>query len=57
MTELALLADTAGIDVVGQTYQRAKQINPKTFIGKGKLQQVIDEVRYLDANLVIFDDE
>ena len=57
MSELALLADTAGIDVVGQTYQRAKQINPKTFIGKGKLQQVIDEVRYLDANLVIFDDE
>lgn len=57
LTELALLADTAGIDVVGQTYQRAKQINPKTFIGKGKLQQVIDEVRYLDADLVIFDDE
>ncbi len=57
LTELALLADTAGIDVVGQTYQRAKQINPKTFIGKGKLQEAIDDVRYLDANLVIFDDE
>ena len=57
LAELALLADTAGIDVVGQTYQRAKQINPKTFIGKGKLQQVIEEVSYLDANLVIFDDE
>lgn len=57
LTELALLAKTAGIEVVGQTFQRVKQINSKTFIGSGKLQQVIEEVTFLDANLVIFDDE
>ena len=57
LTELALLAKTAGIDVVGQTHQRLRQINSKTFIGSGKLQQTIDEVTNHDANLVIFDDE
>ena len=57
LRELALLAKTAGIQVVGRTVQRLKRPNAKTFIGSGKLQQVIDEVAYLDADLVIFDDE
>ncbi len=57
LSELRLLAKTAGIDVVGQSYQRLRQINPKTFIGTGKLQEVLEELTYLDVDVVIFDDE
>ena len=57
LSELRLLAKTAGIAVVGQTFQRVKQVNPKTFIGSGKLQEIIDKVTMLDVDVIIFDDE
>ena len=57
LSELRLLAKTAGIHVVGQSSQRLRQINPKTFIGTGKLQEVLEEFTYLDVDVVIFDDE
>ena len=57
LSELRLLAKTAGIAVVGQTFQRVKQVNPKTFIGSGKLQEIIDKITMLDVDVIIFDDE
>ena len=57
LRELALLAKTAGIEVRGQTHQRIKRINPKTFIGSGKLQEIIEEIADYDVNVIIFDDE
>ena len=57
LEELALLAKTAGIEVVGQTYQNLKQINPSTFIGSGKIEEILEELQYLNADVVIFDDE
>lgn len=57
LAELALLADTAGVDVVGSMYQRIDHPYPKYFIGPGKLRELIalrDEYHY---DLVIFDDE
>jgi GTP-binding protein HflX len=57
LTELAELARTAGAVVVGAATQRLDHPNPATYIGKGKLQQVIEESRALGANVVIFDDE
>lgn len=57
LQELALLAKTAGIEVVGQTSQNVKQVNPSTFIGTGKVAEVIEELQHLDADVVIFDDE
>jgi GTP-binding protein HflX len=57
LDELRLLAKTAGIKVVGQTSQNLTQINPSTFIGAGKVQEIIEQLDYLDANVVIFDDE
>ena len=57
LRELALLADTAGINVVGQTSQLLRQINPKTLIGKGKLEEVVQDISQLDASILIFDDE
>ncbi|MDE2859281.1 MAG: GTPase HflX [Chloroflexota bacterium] len=57
LSELALLAETAGLEVVGQTFQRLRKINAKTFIGSGKLEQIIDEISLLDVNVIVFDEE
>ncbi len=57
LAELALLARTAGIKVVGQTQQTLRRINPKTLVGSGKLEDIAADVIVLDATVVIFDDE
>jgi len=57
LQELALLADTANLDVVGSMYQRLKRPFPKHFIGPGKAEEIAvlrDELKY---DLVVFDDE
>jgi GTP-binding protein HflX len=57
LDELELLADTAGVKVSGRATQRLKQIDPATFIGSGKVQEIHTELLNLGANVVIFDDE
>lgn len=57
LEELALLADTAGLDVVGETEQRLHQIDPATFIGSGKVNEIKEAITELNAQVVIFDDE
>lgn len=57
LDELALLADTAGLEVVTQTYQRINAPNPKTLIGKGKVQEIKALAEELDVQVVLFDDE
>lgn len=57
LTELALLADTAGLDVVGETTQRLDRINPKTYIGSGKVNEIKALVEETLAEIVLFDNE
>ncbi len=57
LTELALLADTAGLDVVGEMIQRLDRPNPDTLIGSGKVQELKALVEETLAQVVIFDDE
>ncbi|RMG92726.1 MAG: GTPase HflX [Chloroflexi bacterium] len=57
LDELARLADTAGLEVVGQTIQRLNMPNSATYIGPGKVEEVKTLVNELDADVVIFDDE
>lgn len=57
LQELTMLADTAGMEVVGQTVQRMQQIDPNTYIGSGKVEEIKDQLADLDAQSVIFDDE
>ncbi len=57
LAELAQLARTAGIGVVGQTTQRLEQPNPATFIGSGKVKDLVAAVTQAAADVVIFDDE
>lgn len=57
LDELARLADTAGLQVVGRASQRFDQPHPATYIGTGKVEEVKTLVEELDAGVVIFDDE
>jgi len=57
LAELARLADTAGLDVVGQAVQRLDRPNPATFIGAGKVQEVAEQIELTAADTVIFDAE
>lgn len=57
MDELAQLAETAGIEVVGRTYQRLEAVNPSTYIGSGKVDEIRSLREGLEYDTVIFDDE
>ena len=57
LEELALLADTAGARVVGQELQRLDRPNPATYVGKGKVQEIVSQRGALGYTTVIFDDE
>ncbi len=57
LAELARLSETAGADVVASVWQKMDRPNPKTFIGAGKAQEIVELAESSGANLVIFDDE
>ncbi|MFB0537740.1 MAG: GTPase HflX [Anaerolineae bacterium] len=57
LAELAQLARTAGVEVVGQTYQRLESINPATLIGKGKVEELVKYRHRLGYDVLILDDE
>ncbi len=57
LAELALLADTAGLEVVGELTQRLEQPHPDTFIGSGKVEELHALVEETLAEVVIFDSE
>lgn len=57
LAELRRLAETDGAVVVLTMKQRLDAPIPKTFIGKGKVEELVSYVRNLDADVVIFDDE
>ena len=57
LKELERLAETAGVRVVGKTYQLIREVTPATLIGEGKVQEVIELLKQTGANLVIFDEE
>lgn len=57
LQELALLADTAGLTVVGQATQHLQSIDPNTFIGSGKIEEIHNSLDEQDVRVVIFDNE
>ena len=57
LEELDFLADTAGAEVYGKFFQRLEVPNPATFVGPGKLQEIVDFVKVHNIDVVIFDDE
>ena len=57
LQELELLAETAGIEVVGSITQNLDSPNPRTYIGTGKLEELKLFAEELDADTILFDDE
>ena len=56
LSELTYLANAAGAEVVGELTQRAERFT-STYVGKGKLQELQEETKEKQADVVIFDDE
>lgn len=57
LLELAFLAETAGAVAVKSFYQKLPRPDSKTFVGKGKLEEIKDYVWEKEIQLAIFDDE
>jgi GTPase len=57
LDELAFLAETAGAMAVKRFTQKLVQPDSRTFVGKGKLEEIKKYVQSRDIQLVIFDDE
>lgn len=57
LDELAFLAETAGIEATGRVVQHLSVPDARTYIGKGKLDQLKGEVFSTGINHLIFDDD
>ena len=55
--ELEFLAETAGAITIEKFYQKLPHPDMKTYVGKGKLQEIVDFVAANEIDLVILDDE
>jgi GTP-binding protein HflX len=57
LDELAFLAETAGAETVKTFIQKLPRPDSKTFVGKGKLEEIRTFVKAKGITIVIFDDE
>ena len=57
LQELELLCKTAGLEVVGQLTQKLETPNPNTFIGPGKVEELVNWRTAVEYDVVVFDDE
>lgn len=57
LDELAFLADTAGAVPVRTFLQKLDYPNPRTYVGKGKLEEIREYVEAEEIGMVIFDDD
>ena len=57
LDELEFLAHTAGAETVNRFVQRIDSPNSTSYVGKGKLEEIVDYVTNNEVGLVIFDDD
>src|SRR5262245_33730447 len=57
LDELAFLAETAGAVTVKRFTQKLEHPHSRTFVGKGKLEEIKNYIQGKDIRVVIFDDE
>jgi GTP-binding protein HflX len=55
VAELKELCRTAGVRVTGVVEQRRAEPDPKTLVGRGKLEEILIRAMQLDAQVLIFD--
>ena len=57
MEELKFLAETAGAQAIKSFTQKLPHPDSKTFVGKGKLEEIKNYISSKNVELIIFDDE
>src|SRR5215204_2454038 len=57
LDELAFLAETAGAITIKKFMQKLLHSDSKTFVGKGKLEEIKNYIQGRDIRVIIFDDE
>jgi len=57
LDELAFLAETAGAVAVKRFIQKLQHPDSRTFVGKGKLEEIKNYVQGKNIRIIIFDDE
>src|SRR3989338_4756280 len=57
LDELSFLAETAGAIEVKRFTQKLPHPDPKTFVGKGKLEEILRFTQENEVHVIIFDDE
>ncbi len=57
LRELKSLAETAGATVVGELIQRRERPQGRTYLGKGKVEELVQLVQMTKASLVVFDND
>ncbi len=57
LDELERLADTSGVETVDKVPCSIKRLDAGTYLGSGKIEELIARAAELDADLIIFDDE
>jgi GTP-binding protein HflX len=57
LDELAFLAETAGADTIKRFTQKLPHPDSKTYVGKGKLEEIKNYISNNNVELAIFDDE
>ena len=57
LDELAFLAETAGAETKKRFIQKLQHPDSRTFVGKGKLEEIASYIKTHGINIAIFDDE
>lgn len=57
LAELRLLADTAGLEVVGQSTQKLDSPYVRTLIGPGKIEEIKAQIEEVQGEVLLFDEE
>lgn len=57
LSELQNLSSTAGLEVVGTDYQLIREINPATFIGSGKVENLKQKILEAQADVLVVNHE
>jgi GTP-binding protein HflX len=57
ISELASLADTAGAEVVGAEWQNRRHVDPNTYVGKGKVGELVAAKSETGYTILVADDE
>ncbi|MCH5252425.1 MAG: GTPase HflX [Lachnospiraceae bacterium] len=57
LDELQELSETAGAEAVGRLIQKREAIHPGTYIGKGKMEELLSLIQWERADAIVCDDE